>query len=221
MIPAAVENRRHPVVSQRRFGKRSRFRVHAAEIPVLSLFSITSLPYDEPVKRFLLVLLFAVLMAPTSSHSEDQYPPLPNLVLYGGDGVTLVDLEHFDGCAVLLTFWASYCGPCRVELPELKALEEELRYEGFVLVPVNMDGSKMNAQRFLEQIGLDLPLFRMDPEDLEFLRVRRLPTSILLDQERRPVRVFQGYSKGMTEDLRSTVEGILGAREKRRGVDAD
>jgi thiol-disulfide isomerase/thioredoxin len=78
----------------------------------------------------------------------------PPLVLPALDG-TAVSLAEFRGKAVMLNFWASWCGPCRIEMPELQRLSVDLP-EGTALLTVNTESSPEIAQRFLTEAGYDL-----------------------------------------------------------------
>ena len=159
--------------------------------------------------------LFAVTVAvATFSVAADgvtqQVPVFPNLEFTALDGVSQIDLESLRGKPVLLTFWASWCGPCREELPELEKLVGELAEEGFVLVTVNMDQSPAMGMRFLQQHDIDVPAYRMDQRELSQLGLRSLPTNVLLDREGRPVQIFSGYSPEMPAEIRRLVLAMEG-----------
>jgi thiol-disulfide isomerase/thioredoxin len=121
------------------------------------------------------------------------------------DGAGSVAVGSFHGRPVLMTFWASWCGPCRVELPELERLYRDLLGEGFVLLTVNVDTSPSIAERFLGQLGISVPVYRMDTRDLVALDINALPTNILLNREGEPVMVSTGYSPTVADDIRRLV----------------
>lgn len=158
--------------------------------------------------------LFAVTVAVATFSVADgvpqQVPVFPNLEFTALDGVSQIDLELLRGKPVLLTFWASWCGPCRQELPELEKLVGELAEEGFVLVTVNMDQSPAMGVRFLQQHDIDVPAYRMDQRELTQLGVRSLPTNVLLDREGRPVQIFSGYSPDVPAEIRRLVLAMEG-----------
>jgi len=159
--------------------------------------------------------LFAVTVAvATFSVAADgvtqQVPVFPNLEFTALDGVSQIDLESLRGKPVLLTFWASWCGPCREELPELEKLVGELAEEGFVLVTVNMDQSPAMGMRFLQQHDIDVPAYRMDQRELSQLGLRSVPTNVLLDREGRPVQIFSGYSPELPAEIRRLVLAMEG-----------
>lgn len=164
--------------------------------------------------RRILSLFAATVAIATFSVAADevpqQVPVFPNLEFTALDGVSQIDLELLRGKPVLLTFWASWCGPCREELPELEKLVGELAEEGFVLVTVNMDQSPAMGMRFLQQHDIDVPAYRMDQRELSQLGLRSLPTNVLLDREGRPVQIFSGYSPEMPAEIHRLVLAMEG-----------
>jgi thiol-disulfide isomerase/thioredoxin len=126
------------------------------------------------------------------------------------DGSSSVTLDSFRGRPILLTFWATWCGPCRVELPELRDLYGELVGEGFVLLTVNVDNSPLIADRFLAQLGVKVPVYRMSRGDIAALQINALPTNILLDRDGRVAMATAGYDPRMPAEIRRLVEGMNG-----------
>lgn len=168
------------------------------------------------MRRVLFVFAFIVTVVSFSIAAEgsaDQVPVFPNLAFTALDGVSEIDLESLRGRPVLLTFWASWCGPCRQELPELEKLAGELAEDGFVLITVNMDQVPAMGARFLQQHDIDVPTYRMDPRALTQLGVQALPTNVLLDREGRPVQIFRGYSPAVPGEIRRLVLAMDAATE--------
>jgi thioredoxin-like negative regulator of GroEL len=160
------------------------------------------------MRRVLFLLAFIVAVVSFSTAAEgpvDQVPVFPNLAFTALDGVSQIDLESLRGRPVLMTFWASWCGPCRQELPELEKLAGDLAETGFVLITVNMDQSPAMGERFLQKYDIDVPAYRMNPRDLAQLGVQALPTNVLLDREGRPVQIFRGYSPEVPAEIRRLV----------------
>ena len=95
----------------------------------------------------------------------------------------LVHLTDLRGKVVLLNFWATWCGPCRIEMPALQSRHEQLQ-DTLELVAIDFDEPKENVQAFAEEFGLTFKVL-LDPgakvQDLN--RVRGYPTSIFLDPD--------------------------------------
>ncbi len=151
------------------------------------------------------VLLAAFLSPVPVAGAEEEVPVFPNLAFTALDGSRQLDLESFRGRPVLMTFWASWCGPCRQELPELQKLAVELADVGFALITINIDQHPVQGARFLQKYDIDVPVYRMDQRTLRSLGLTSVPTNLLLDKEGRPVQIYRGYSPQVPNEIRKLV----------------
>ena len=174
------------------------------------------LHYDAPMKRVvpLVVLTLTVLsLAPlpaAEGQAPERGPEFPNILLLPLDGGEPVLMETFRGRPALVTFWATWCGPCRAELPEIQRLYNELGGKGFVVVTINVDRSPAGVGAFMKRLDLALPVYRLEEGMLDRLGVRSIPMSVLVDTDGRVVRLYRGYSPGMVRELRRELEKLLG-----------
>lgn len=126
----------------------------------------------------------------------DAAKPLPEVTWRGEDGATHSSAE-WRGSFILLNVWASWCAPCREEMPSLQRLSNSVRGEGPKVVLLSIDKSPAAAQDFLEQIGVkDLTSLR-DP-DLAIskqLDVRGAPTTLLIDPNGRELGRIEGAAR--------------------------
>ena len=123
--------------------------------------------------------------------SEGRAAPnfaLPNL---GGEEATLAD---FRGDYVLVNFWASWCGPCRGETPDLQAFFEEHGAGGVVVLGVNQQESEAAARAFAGEFGVTYPiLLDLDGEVSGAYRVNTgLPATFIVDPEGRIIEIVRG-----------------------------
>ena len=158
------------------------------------------------------VLCASVGYSASADEAEEKVPVFPNFAFTSLDGTEQLDIESFRGRPMLMTFWASWCGPCRQELPELQKLADELADEGFALVTINVDSSAITGARFLKKYGIDVPVYRIDKRTEMMLGVQSLPTNMLLDPEGRPVMILRGYSPAVPDEIRRLV-GEMGLSE--------
>ncbi len=107
--------------------------------------------------------------------------PLP-LVLTDLDGQP-IDLASFKGKVVLVNFWATWCEPCRDEMPSLNRLHRQLNDKNFRILAVNIGEGKPRIKQFLERIPVDFTVLRdADFEVMKAWRVRILPATFLVDK---------------------------------------
>jgi thiol-disulfide isomerase/thioredoxin len=153
---------------------------------------------------FVLLCMASVAFGSVEEAAEEA-PVFPNFAFTSIDGSKQLDIESFRGRPLLMTFWASWCGPCRQELPELQKLSVELADTGLELVTINLDQSAVMGMRFLKKYNIDVPVYRVDQKTIMLLGVQSLPTNMLLDPDGRPVMILRGYSPAVPEEIRQLV----------------
>src|SRR5271154_5777100 len=157
---------------------------------------------QRPAVRWLFAsLLF--LVAPTLSFAQQDQgnepvirfvrnpDPAPDFKLTALDGrpITIAALE---GKVVLLNFWATWCGPCRAEIPDLVVLQD--RYKGRLqIIGLNVDDEEADIKQYVEETGINYPV-AMTSNDVrvQFGGIPALPTSFVLDTEGRVVQKHVG-----------------------------
>ncbi len=108
--------------------------------------------------------------------------PAPGFELVALSGETL-RLEDFRGTPVLLNFWATWCGPCRLEMPAFQARFEQYGGE-LAVIAVNFDEPREDVQTFVDELGLTFAVLLDPGADVQRLyQVLGYPTSYLLDAE--------------------------------------
>jgi peroxiredoxin len=95
-----------------------------------------------------------------------------------------VRLSDYRGRTVLLTFWATWCGPCRLEMPTFEGRYQELKDDGFTVLGLNYDEPVEDVSAFRDELGLSFPLL-LDPGGSvqRLYRIRGYPTSIFVDAQ--------------------------------------
>jgi cytochrome c biogenesis protein CcmG, thiol:disulfide interchange protein DsbE len=126
-----------------------------------------------------------------------------------GEPVVLADLR---GEVVLLNVWATWCYPCRKEMPSLQALEQELGDAGLRVVAVSIDraGNAGEIRDFLEEHGITFTILHDPEQDIAVpFRTRGVPESWLIDREGVLVRHWIGLIDGESDAVRRPVMAAL------------
>ena len=140
-----------------------------------------------------------------------MFPKITMIPLTGGKPVPITS---YRGHPVLVNFWATWCPPCRAELPELQKLYDEFASRGFKLAAVNVNRSSSGVAQFVKEHKLTIPVFRLDEQTLRHLGVSSIPMSVLIDDTGRVVRVYRGYSPTMVQDIEQRLAKLLPSQRK-------
>ncbi|RLT94454.1 MAG: TlpA family protein disulfide reductase [Ketobacter sp.] len=136
--------------------------------------------------------------------------PIPNFDLPLLDRAGTLSLADVKGKVVYLDFWASWCGPCAVSLPELEKLRRRFHPQGFEVVAINLDNSQEDARRFLRDKQISYPiLFDRQQRTPEQFGVAGMPTAFLLDRQGRLRETHTGFKPGDTEKLTKMIQQLL------------
>ena len=108
----------------------------------------------------------------------------PDFVLPAYVGGSSVSLSQYKGQVVLVNFWATWCGPCRLEMPALQARYDGLKDQGFTVLAVNLDEPLEDAALFADELALTFPVL-LDPgaQVFDLYRVRGYPTTYLINRD--------------------------------------
>ncbi len=164
------------------------------------------------MKRIKLIIF--VLLSFAGASQVWAVPPIPWEVdeLIGNEApdFTLPDLEgievslkQFRGKVVLLNFWATWCPPCKAEIPSMSDLTRKLRDKGLVILAVSSDRSKKQVRRFLKKTPVNFTILH-DPKNRisNMYKVFALPTSLVIDRDGIIIKkVLGAYDWSSTESL--------------------
>jgi len=132
------------------------------------------------------------------------------LPTFQGNRVTLSDLR---GKVILLDFWASWCLPCKEELPYLDILQKTYGQNEFQVVVINIDNNPTNAMEFLKKYNIKLmPLWDREKKVVSVYDVKKMPTTIFLDKDGRVRFVHSGFQSEQYLHYKKQIEFLLKER---------
>jgi thiol-disulfide isomerase/thioredoxin len=169
------------------------------------------------VKAILTALVLAVLATanaraaePTAMTLHEEPQPLADLFFADESGEPR-SLEDWRGKVVLLNVWATWCAPCRAEMPTLDGLQQRLGGEGFEVVALSVDRAGAGAVRkFFDEIGVRLPVsIDQDGAAIRAWELFGLPATLLIDPDGNELARIAGPAAWDTPEMVSFFEGII------------
>jgi peroxiredoxin len=157
-----------------------------------------------------LIALLALLLVAASAHAAlTPSQPAPDFTLHAMSGSNL-RLQEQRGRVVLVNFWATWCGPCREEMPKLNQLYEKYRSAGFVLLGVNVDDDPRNATAVATKLGVKFPvLLDTDKQVIKSYDVSTMPSTVLIDRDGRVRFLHRGYLSGYEDTYEKQIRELL------------
>jgi len=161
------------------------------------------------VNRIMLPLLGCLLLI--SGHASAAAPqgPAPDFALKTPSGEN-ARLSEYRGEVVMINFWASWCAPCRQEMPLLEELYTQYQPLGFTILGVNVEQDSSKALAMLEDIPVSFPVM-LDTQSTvsKLYNVVAMPTSILVDRDGNMRYLHHGYKPGYEEEYQQQVRELI------------
>jgi peroxiredoxin len=159
------------------------------------------------------LLVLAVLVFNISSPANvKEGDRAPDFELYTLDG-ELIKLSDYTGKIVIVDFWATWCGPCRMAVPELVELQDEYK-DDLIIIGVSLDQphTQRNLKPFIEQYDINYPVVLGTIEVVEaYGNIRSIPTSFIVNKEGDIVNKFTGYVP--KSHYTTVIDRLLGSSE--------
>lgn len=137
--------------------------------------------------------------------------PLPDITFKNGEGTTL-KLSDFKGRTILLNLWATWCGPCREEMPSLDRLQKELGSDKFEVVALSLDRQGADAaKKFLDEVKVTNLKLYIDESarQASALKIIGMPTTILIDRDGNEIGRLAGPAEWDSADAKKLIEAAL------------
>ena len=157
--------------------------------------------------RLLLTALLLGLLGP--AQASEVSGPAPDFTLRSNTGKNL-KLSEFRGQVVLLNFWASWCGPCRQEMPALEKLQKRYGKLGFTVLGVNVEEDSTQAKRMLREIRVSFPiLYDTQNTASKLYQVSAMPTTVIIDRDGNMRYLHKGYKGGDERIYKKWVKKLI------------
>jgi thiol-disulfide isomerase/thioredoxin len=166
--------------------------------------------HSLPLIPALFGLLLALCAAPLRAAPELAVgQPAPDFALksLGGPNVRLSELR---GDVVMVNFWATWCGPCRQEMPLLDEIYQHHHAIGFDLLGVNVDDDGDRAAAMVRTLGVGFPiLFDSEKTVSRLYRIETMPTTVLIGRDGIVRYIHMGYERGYEQTYLDQVRALL------------
>ncbi len=170
-------------------------------------------------KVFFLAVLAALVwlvLAPGAGWTAERGAMAPSFELPNLAGGRL-KLSDFKGKVVMVNFWATWCPPCREEMPSMEKAYQEYKERGFVVLAVNVDRTRgAPVEEFIRELKLTFPVL-LDPGEAtkKSFGVRGLPQTVLIDRGGRVARHVYGSLDWFGGPARRVIEQLLDVKGKK------
>ncbi len=122
------------------------------------------------------------------------------------------ELNNFKGKVIFLNFWATWCGPCKEEMPSMEILFQQFKGKDFVFLSISVDYEEGEAvKEFIKKNRYTFPVL-LDPKCsvLDLYEVRRIPTTIIIDKQRKVIGRAIGPKDWKSQEVMLLLNSLLG-----------
>lgn len=163
------------------------------------------------ITPYLIIAVFSslVLTSISAVNAETLSGKAKNFTLKSRNGKN-IKLSEFRGQVVLLNFWASWCGPCRQEMPLLEKIYKKYKPLGFTMLGVNVEENSAAAKKLLREVKVSFPVL-FDTKNIasKLYNVSAMPTTVIIDRNGNKRFLHKGYKPGYEKDYTKQVKQLL------------
>ena len=165
------------------------------------------------MRKIFMLIIVAVLGLTLSvpvAAEDNQAAPDFTLTDAQGNEYTLSDLR---GQVIMINFWASWCGPCRQEMPLLEQIHQRYEPLGFTLLGINVEENPEDGKSFLRERPVSFPVL-YDPDNgiSKLYDVVAMPSTVIIDRQGNVRYLHHGYKPGYENDYQDQIRAL--ARER-------
>jgi peroxiredoxin len=161
------------------------------------------------IRKTALIIILTGLLAAVSATADHGLGTAPDFSLPDASGGS-VALADFKGQVVLINFWASWCGPCRQEMPLLDELSTRYAPLGFTMLGVNVEEDSSAANGFLSGTPVSFPvLYDRENSVSELYDVIAMPSTVIVDRTGQIRYIHHGYEAGNEQDYQDQIRALI------------
>jgi peroxiredoxin len=135
--------------------------------------------------------------------------PAPQFSLAAHGGKT-INLAQYKGQVVMINFWATWCGPCRQEMPLLESIYKKYNKMGFTLLGVNVEPDSKPAEDWLKATPVSFPiLFDTKSEVSKMYEVNGMPSTVIVDRKGNVAFIHHGYQPGDENAYQDSIRKLV------------
>jgi peroxiredoxin len=139
----------------------------------------------------------------------DPAGPAPPFTL-AAKGGSNVSLSQYKGQVVMINFWASWCGPCREEMPLLETIYKKYSKLGFTMIGVNVEPDSKAADEWLKATPVSFPiLYDTDSKVSKLYAVAGMPSTVIIDRSGNLRKLHRGYVPGDENEYLDSIRALI------------
>lgn len=162
---------------------------------------------NTPTKALRALMVGAILATPALAIAPAGPAPKFQLASMAGKPVSL---DQYKGQVVMLNFWASWCGPCRQEMPILEKLHTKYKPMGFTMIGVNVEPDSGEAAKWLQGTPVTFPILFDTKSDVSKLySVASMPSTVIIDRKGNLRWLHRGYKPGDENEYLNQIRALV------------
>lgn len=157
----------------------------------------------------IILLLSGAIGFSTASYAASIGQTAPDFTLTSSTKLN-TRLAELRGQVIMLNFWATWCNPCRVEIPHLQKLYAQYKDIGFTILGVSIDNNTVKAAKMAKDLGAKFPiLFDNTQKVSKLYAIKTMPYTLLIDRDGKIRHTFQGYKSGYETKYAKAIRELL------------